>query len=768
MTDKSGAPAAGVNVYTSADALLGVTDGNGKFVTSVLTGSVAAYSVYAEKDGAYSFLYHSQSVAPAGNADGTPFSLMVNAARDSETEKNVTWLSNPAVNAQTAVVQYAPKAAYEASGDAAFVTATGKAELVDFLGSAEVTNNFGVFLNTVVVTGLAKGTEYVYRAGDGTVFSPVYSFTTARDGKVTEFFIIGDTQTTDGELDNIIAIQNRLANDGTAYDFGAQLGDFVEKGNMYADWQDILTAYDVPYLKNVDQIHVIGNHESFGYALGTPTSEIFATDLYNLAGADCWSAEYGKVYVAVINYTNNETVLQRCIDWLKEDAAKTTCQWKILLTHQPAYGTNAASMDTEHFTRLLPPALEELGFDFMFSGHDHAYARTEPMTGGAVDNENGVVYFVCGSTGEKSYTATNNPAHHFAVCTQEYDNGIYLTVEATDSEFTITTKESNGDILDTYTKRAKTPCVTDGHTFVYEDGYNVCSVCGHSEALGDYTGFAEDAATGRTRYFLNGEVMTGWLNYEEDVYYFDADGLGHVGDLVYQGRTYHMDEKGRQIGGCFVRENGYTRCYRGANYLTGWSEIDGKIYFFSTASGQEGKMLTGRATIRIYTGQEITYTFASDGHLVEGAFVEEEGGTAYFWGQDRLLGWNELDGNTYFFDYNTGYMYTGLKEIDGRAYTFSSKGVLLHEGDHDRSDLTETAATCTEDGVRSFYCSKCGKRVSEVIEPAKGHVDADGDEICDVCGESTKKPGFFDWIRRFFARIRAFFERIINFFRDLL
>ena len=150
-------------------------------VTSALTSSVATYTVYAEKDGKYSFLYSSQSVAPAGNADGTPFSLMINAALDSETQKNVTWLSNPAVNAASAVVQYAPKAAYEASGEAAFITAAGKAELVDFLGSANVNNNYGAFLNTVVVSGLEKGTEYVYRAGDGTVFSPVYSFRTLRE-----------------------------------------------------------------------------------------------------------------------------------------------------------------------------------------------------------------------------------------------------------------------------------------------------------------------------------------------------------------------------------------------------------------------------------------------------------------------------------------------------------------------------------------------------------------------------------------------------------
>ncbi len=766
VTDAAGAPAADVNVYTADDTLLGVTDANGKLTTGALSGTVAAYSIYAEKGGAVSFLYTSQSVAAAGNADGTPFSLMVNASADCETAKNITWLSNPAVNEKAAVVQYAEKAAYAENGDDAFVTATGACEAVDFLGSASVYNNYGAFLNTVVITGLAKGAEYVYRAGDGTVFSDVYSFSTFRKGQNTDFFIIGDTQTTDGEIDNIVAIQNQLANDGTDYQFGAQLGDFVEKGNMYADWQDILTAYDVDYLKNVDQIHVIGNHESFGYPNGTATADIFATQLYNLAGADCWSAEYGNVYAAVINYTNNEGVLQRCIDWLKTDAAHTDCQWKVLLTHQPAYGTNAASMDTDHFTRLLPPALEELGFDFMFSGHDHAYARTKPVTGGQVDEENGVVYYVCGSTGEKSYTATNNPAYNFAVCTQEYDHGIYLTVEATDSEITVTTKESNGDILDTYTKQAKISCVENGHTFAYgADGYLTCTVCGHSEAGSGYTGFSTDAATGRTRYFVNGVPQVGWLNYEKECYYFDENGLSvPAGKRTIDGIKYTFDDEGKQVGGAFVKtEEGYTRCFRGGSYLTSWNVIDGKTYFFSTNANHPGKMLTGRTTIRIFTGQEITYEFAEDGHLLDYVFVTEAGGTRCYWGRDPQIGWQTIHGKTYYFDPASAVMQTGEQEIDGTLYCFNSNGVLLHEGPHNYEYSGHQDMTCTLADADIYTCTLCGKTKKTIITPAPGHVDEDNDDLCDVCGIYYKaQPGFFEKIIRFFVQIRNWF---INLFK---
>ena len=765
VKDRNDDAVAGASVYADGDTLIGVTDETGTLVTDALTANVANIDLYAEKDGAISFVYSLQSVAAAGNADGTPFSLMLNAAEDSETGKNITWLSNPAVNTVNAVVQYAEKADYDANGEDAFITVNGEAKLVDFLGSADVNSNYGAILNKVVLTGLTKNTEYVYRAGDGTVFSPVYNFKTARKGFGVNFFIIGDTQTSDGEIENIRAIQQNLAEDGTDYDFGTQLGDFVEKGNMYADWEDILTAYDVDFLKSTDQIHVIGNHEAFGYALGTDVDDIFAPALYNMPNGKCFSAEYGNVYVAVISYTNSETVLQNCIDWLRADAANTNCRWKILLTHQPAYGTNAASMDTEHFTRLLPPVLEELGFDFMFSGHDHAYARTEPLTGGEIDRENGVVYFVCGSTGEKSYTATDMPSHHNAVCSQDYENGIYLTVETTDTEFTVTTREGNGDILDTYTKTVESVC-GDEHTFVYgTDGYLTCSVCGYCESLGTYTGFATDEATGKTRYFIGGNGQTGWLNLEKECYYFDENGCSiSAGKHTIDGITYKFDADGKQVGGAFVKtEEGYTRCYRGGNYLTGWNEIDGKTYFFSTSASHPGKMLTGKTTIKIFTGQKITYNFASDGHLTDYVWVTDESGTRYYWAQTPVTGWQEIGGKTYYFDPATALMQTGDVEIDGTAFGFGNDGVLMHEGAHNYEFFQHTAVSCTEDEADVYKCTICGNTDSHVLTASPGHVDEDGDDLCDVCGKYYKaRISFLEPILRFFARIRSWIRNLFR------
>ena len=96
--------------------------------------------------------------------------------------------------------------------------------------------------------------------------------------------------------------------------------------------------------------------------------------------------------------------------WLVEDAARTACTWKVLVTHVPAYYTNPTG-GGETYVQYLPAACDAAGIDFYFSGNDHSYARTAPMTGGQVD-ENGTVYYICGSTGGKSFFFFFTPHIH--------------------------------------------------------------------------------------------------------------------------------------------------------------------------------------------------------------------------------------------------------------------------------------------------------------------------------------------------------------------
>lgn len=62
-------------------------------------------------------------------------------------------------------------------------------------------------------------------------------------------------------------------------------------------------------------------------------------------------------------------------------------------------------------------------------------------------------------------------------------------------------------------------------------------------------------------------------------------------------------------------------------------------------------------------------------------------------------------------------------------------GEVLDKAAHTYSDWSvETPATCTESGRKVRNCTVCGRREENEI-PA-GHTDADGNRICDACGEN--------------------------------
>ena len=756
VTDIDGNPAAGIEVFRGDGTLFGVTDENGVVAADELCAAVASFSLYAKHDGKYSFIFSSQSVASAGNTDGTPTYVSINASSDSTSSKNISWLSNPEKSGSDAVVKYAEKSAYDENGEAAFKTVKGESEIRQLLGSASISNNYAVRISAVTVKGLESDTEYVYCVGDGTTFSEVNTFKTTFSGEKTNFFVIGDTQAED--MTNIKNIVKSIENSGVDFSFGVQTGDFVEKPTMFDDWNAILDVFSEKYINSVDMLHVIGNHEQFGDNL----DDLFAASLFNVSSSTHYSAEYGNVYVAVINYTTDKKLLQSEMDWLVKDASASKCQWKVVMTHQPPYGTNASATDTKEMRELLPKACEKAGIDIVFSGHDHAYARTLPMTNGEVDEENGVVYYICGSTGEKSYSATNNPDYHFDVVDQDY-NAIYLTVEATEDYLRIVARESNGAAIDNYTKISDEKCRDDGHSFMFDGKYLTCSVCGHARYTEGYTGFARDVDTGRNMYFLGGEKKVGWFQFGKDAYYFDENGLGLVGEHKIgkvQG-TFRFDNDGRQLGAVFEKFDGGTRAFRGSNttVLVGWHEIDGDLYYFSRSNGA---MRTGKTTVTVRTGQKLDFVFSSDGKLLRGAFYTTSDGTVYYWGTEMVGGWQEIDGKKYYFDPETHFMAVDTTEIDGKVYAFGSDGTIVHEGAHEWGDkITYIKKSCTVDGETKYTCAVCGHTKIEK-EKATGHVDEDGDGICDVCHFKTD---FNSDTNNFFYRI---FQKILYVFRLIL
>ena len=521
----SGEPAANVDIYCDG-TYIGTTDENGQVDISELNTGATSYTLYAkDAEENYSYTITAYCYATVGDETGAPYYILSNIVSNADSEKNISWMSNPDYSTDKAEIVLSVSEDMSNSW-----TVEGKSTLIPYSKDAVVNR-----VNSVYVTGLSAGTTYYYQVGDGTVMSEIQSFTTAEaDGSDVTFFLLADIQEEDA-LEGMKTIGSVLKD--RDYDFGVQLGDAVDNVRYYSQWVDTLDLFSLEGLAGTNFLHVVGNHE----ADDDGNHAQAAMNIFNLK--DMWySFEYGDVYVAVLNHTTDADNLEAFAEWLTADAARSNATWKVLMTHVPVYYTNPTGGGAIYQSALLD-AIDAAGIDFYFAANDHSYARTAAMTGGE-KNENGTVYYICGSTGGKSYSVVNNPAFNFEVATLEFDH-VYMDVTADKYQITITAynidDSGNVSVLDTYTARPVDVCENDEHTYIYDrsTGILTCDVCGYScSATEDmYSGYVADRETGRLMYLVAGIAQTGYITDGSAHYYFDKSGLGYEGDYVIGGET---------------------------------------------------------------------------------------------------------------------------------------------------------------------------------------------------------------------------------------
>ena len=95
----------------------------------------------------------------------------------------------------------------------------------------------------------------------------------------------------------------------------------------------------------------------------------------------------------------------------------------------------------------LPPVVDELGIDIVFSGHDHSYGRTKQLKNGQED-PNGTVYVVAGTTGKKHYDAVAD--EKFAYVNME-NIAVSMHAQVDKNQITFTTITSDGKTIDQFT-----------------------------------------------------------------------------------------------------------------------------------------------------------------------------------------------------------------------------------------------------------------------------------------------------------------------------
>lgn len=625
VTDSQGKAVEGVKLYCGEESL-GRTDSEG--MVSYVFKETGRKTVFASGDDGRSWNEAVVVCQPATDGEGMPFGVQNTATENADTTRTITWMSAIELSDGKALIRYDTDENVE---DAK--TVEGASQLLAF---AQSEAGDAMRVNDVELTDLTPNTTYYYQVGDGNIWSEVYSFTTASGDSQgdTNFFIIGDVQSNDTA--RLAQALKQIKNSGIAYSFGMQTGDAIDNVTQFSNWRSLMTVLNAQTLNGVDLIHTLGNHEYYGDADGSIAGTVFQTPASE--PGSWYSVEYGSVYVAVVN---NGGDMLSSLKELKNDAAQSPCEWKILVVHEPIFGSNE-EMDAEA-RKQLTDAIEEAGIEFVFSGDDHAYARTYPMLDGVAQDAQsteGVVYFVSGDLSSKDNAFNKYDYFAEAIPHNEY-GGMYISVQANRSAFTVTAYDYQGNLLDSYTKN-RTDCQLGNHKANADSKYDMasgtitCSDCGEAvdaETVG-YSGLL-GTTDGKQVILTGGVPVKGkFTPMGADVYHSDNQGYAHkavVGTNVTctkGGHATYTCETCRfsQIVGDFIMPSGHT-----------WDEDH-----VCTKCGFKGISLEG-ATVNFGTvdnpreGDSTPYYVLKEGGTRPTSYVTFDGKTALTKSNDASL-----------------------------------------------------------------------------------------------------------------------------------
>lgn len=142
---------------------------------------------------------------------------------------------------------------------------------------------------------------------------------------------------------------------------------------------------------------------------------------------------------------------------------------------------------------------------------------------------------------------------------------------------------------------------------------------------------------------------TGWQQEQNQWVYLNSGGEKVTGWLVLDGKRYYLDEDGHKV--------------------TGFQKIDGKKYYFNS----DGTAYSGFLRIK-----NALYSVKKTGQVRTGWFKDGKGRRYYAAKSGKLYrGFCQYEGNTWYFDLNTGAALTGWQYINRKYYYFDTDGRMV-------------------------------------------------------------------------------------------
>jgi 3',5'-cyclic AMP phosphodiesterase CpdA len=262
--------------------------------------------------------------------------------------------------------------------------------------------------HSVNFEGLQPKTRYVYRVGDGTVWSEWFQFETAStEPEPFGFVYFGDAQ------NGIKTLWSRVArgaySDMPRARFIIHAGDLIDGRNNDAQWGEWHTA--AGWINGmVPSVPTPGNHEyGNGRDLDPHWRAQFTLPENGPPGLEetCYYLDFQGVRVISLN---TEEKLAEQATWLEGVLAGRPpgIRWTVVTFHRPIYST-MPGRDNKDVHDAWLPVLDRHAVDLVLQGHDHSYGRSGLMRGDnalggtQVHTGRGTVYVVSVS-GAKMYS----------------------------------------------------------------------------------------------------------------------------------------------------------------------------------------------------------------------------------------------------------------------------------------------------------------------------------------------------------------------------
>lgn len=349
-----------------------------------------------------------------------------------------------------------------------------------FKGTTSVGNN-GFTSNKVSVNGLNESTQYVYRLGDGTNWSPTYNYNTYKTSQYS-FLFAGDPQIgAGGDISKDSAgwadTLNKATKQFSDNSFMISVGDQVNNGSELNGASNELeySGYFAPeQLKTLPIAAIAGNHETYGPGHNTHFNAPNLSDKYGAFSAEPTTGTdyyftYGNTLYLMLN--SNDMNEEEHKQFMQDAIAKNpNATWKIAVLHHSVYSSANHETDSDIIQRRndLPPIFDSLGIDVVLDGHDHCYTRSYQMKGGqAIKDQNvdtegrvidpkGTVYITANSASGSKYYEIRYPGEN-----NNYEAKKEQIHVPTFSRINVT---SNSFQINTY--RTDTMTETDSYTLV--------------------------------------------------------------------------------------------------------------------------------------------------------------------------------------------------------------------------------------------------------------------------------------------------------------